>query len=138
MSSLLLLICLSITITCTVSLSVRPCHKRLVAPYRLSLHATTSEAPSRTIINSPVFDEQCKYSGITLTRYLVEFVTINPKLRELESLVLAIQTACKSIAHVVERASISGLTGLESGGGAINIQGEEQKRFVKLIHIPLT
>lgn len=92
------------------------------------LKATTVNAPTTSKIVSPVFDEKCKYSGITLTRYLVEFVTLNPKLRELESLVLAIQTACKSIANVVERASITGTVGLEGGGGSINVQGEEQKR----------
>eukprot|EP00595_Chromulina_sp_UTEXLB2642_P000691 CAMPEP_0196768506 /NCGR_PEP_ID=MMETSP1095-20130614/42852_1 /TAXON_ID=96789 ORGANISM="Chromulina nebulosa, Strain UTEXLB2642" /NCGR_SAMPLE_ID=MMETSP1095 /ASSEMBLY_ACC=CAM_ASM_000446 /LENGTH=374 /DNA_ID=CAMNT_0042138219 /DNA_START=103 /DNA_END=1227 /DNA_ORIENTATION=+ len=60
---------------------------------------------------------------------MVEVVAANPQLRELESLVIAIQTACKTIANVVERASITGVTGLEAGGGSINIQGEEQKRL---------
>ena len=41
----------------------------------------------------------------------------------------SIQIACKSIASVVERASITGVTGLQAGGGSINIQGEEQKKL---------
>ena len=60
---------------------------------------------------------------------MVETVVANPHMRELESLVIAIQTACKTIASVVERASITGVTGLQDGGGSINVQGEEQKRL---------
>lgn len=78
---------------------------------------------------TPIFDDSCEYSGITLTRYLIEFVAANPQLQELESLIVSLQVACKSIANVVERASITGITGLEGGGGSINIQGEEQKKL---------
>jgi len=77
----------------------------------------------------PVFDEVCDNTGITLTRYMVETVIANPQLREMESLILAIQTACKTISREVERASITGITGLEAGGGSVNVQGEEQKRL---------
>jgi len=80
-------------------------------------------------IIAPTFEESCDNTGITLTRYMVETVLANPHLRELESLMMALQTACKTISNVVERASISGVTGLEGGGGAINVQGEEQKRL---------
>eukprot|EP01038_Epipyxis_sp_PR26KG_P007612 gene7612-10364_t len=83
-------------------------------------------------INAPIFDETDEYMGITLGRYMVEVVAANshiPKIRELEELVMSIQTACKTISSVVERASITGILGLESGGGSINIQGEEQKRL---------
>lgn len=47
-------------------------------------------------------------------------------MRDLESLILSIQTACKAIASVIERASITGITGLE---GHVNVQGEEQKKL---------
>lgn len=60
---------------------------------------------------------------------MVETAVANPQLRELESLVVAIQTACKTIASVVERASITGVTGLHAGGGSVNVQGEEQKKL---------
>eukprot|EP00599_Poterioochromonas_sp_BG-1_P001878 CAMPEP_0173134680 /NCGR_PEP_ID=MMETSP1105-20130129/1440_1 /TAXON_ID=2985 /ORGANISM="Ochromonas sp., Strain BG-1" /LENGTH=402 /DNA_ID=CAMNT_0014046533 /DNA_START=141 /DNA_END=1349 /DNA_ORIENTATION=- len=77
----------------------------------------------------PIFQDSCDETGITLTRYVVETVIANPHLRELESLLISVQTACKAIASVVERASITGVTGLEGGGGSINVQGEEQKRL---------
>lgn len=80
-------------------------------------------------IVAPIFEESCEMTGITLTRYMVETVAANPDMRELESLIVAIQIACKTIANVVERASISGVTGLEQGGGSMNVQGEEQKRL---------
>ncbi len=60
---------------------------------------------------------------------MIETIAANPDLAELESLVVSIQTACKTIASVVERASITGVTGLEAGGGSINVQGEEQKKL---------
>jgi len=80
-------------------------------------------------IIAPQFDDKCELTGITLTRYMVETINANPELRDLESLIIAIQTACKTIASVVERASITGVTGLEAGGGSVNVQGEEQKRL---------
>jgi fructose-1,6-bisphosphatase I len=60
---------------------------------------------------------------------MIESIAANPHLSELESLVVSIQIACKTIASVVERASITGVTGLQSGGGSINVQGEEQKKL---------
>lgn len=80
-------------------------------------------------IIAPIFEDKCDQTGITLTRYMVETALANPHLRELESLMMAIQTACKTISSVVERASLTGSTGLEGGGGSVNVQGEEQKRL---------
>jgi len=37
--------------------------------------------------------------------------------------------ACKQIASLVSRAGIQDLTGLEEGGGSVNVQGEEQKKL---------
>merc|ERR1712060_297661 len=37
--------------------------------------------------------------------------------------------ACKTISSLVKKSPMSGLTGLESGGGSINVQGEEQKKL---------
>lgn len=50
-------------------------------------------------------------------------------LQDMQSLMAAIQLACKKICSLVMRAGITNLTGLESGGGAMNIQGEEQKKL---------
>jgi len=80
-------------------------------------------------IIAPTFEESCEQTGITLTRYMVETVLANPHLRELESLMMSLQTACKAISSVVDKASITGATGLEGGGGSVNVQGEEQKRL---------
>merc|ERR1719486_717275 len=48
---------------------------------------------------------------------------------DLESLMTSIQMACKQIASLVSRAGIQDLTGLEEGGGSVNVQGEEQKKL---------
>lgn len=80
-------------------------------------------------IIAPCFEDKCELTGITLSRYIVEVTSANPHLREMESLIIAIQTACKTIASVVERSSITGIVGLEGGGGSVNVQGEEQKKL---------
>ena len=41
----------------------------------------------------------------------------------------AVERACKTISNLVKKAPMSGLTGLEEGGGSINVQGEEQKKL---------
>lgn len=97
-----------------------------VVPRFLSRQGTSLKVQK---VIPPIFQDSCDETGITLTRYVVETVIANPHLRELESLLISVQTACKAIASVVERASITGVTGLEGGGGSINVQGEEQKRL---------
>eukprot|EP00306_Pavlova_sp_CCMP459_P009493 CAMPEP_0185190654 /NCGR_PEP_ID=MMETSP1140-20130426/11084_1 /TAXON_ID=298111 /ORGANISM="Pavlova sp., Strain CCMP459" /LENGTH=443 /DNA_ID=CAMNT_0027757317 /DNA_START=17 /DNA_END=1348 /DNA_ORIENTATION=+ len=77
----------------------------------------------------PIFDDECAYTGITLTRYMIEFSRANPEMVELESIMASIQTACKTISTLVRRSSMTGLIGLEGGGGAVNVQGEEQKKL---------
>merc|ERR1719313_1618805 len=69
-------------------------------------------------------------STMTLTRYMIEQAKFNPeKYRDMESLMSSIQMACKQIASLVSRAGISDLTGLQEGGGSVNVQGEEQKKL---------
>jgi fructose-1,6-bisphosphatase I len=63
-------------------------------------------------------------STMTLTRYMIE-----QKDSDMESLMSSIQMACKQIANLVSRAGISDLTGMEAGGGSVNVQGEEQKKL---------
>jgi|EP00802_Teleaulax_amphioxeia_P007730 fructose-1,6-bisphosphatase I len=77
---------------------------------------------------SPVFNEICEQTGVTLTRYMMEFSRQNPEHRDLESLMCAIQTACKTIASIVERAPITGLVGC-AAGGSTNLSGDEQKKL---------
>jgi len=80
-------------------------------------------------IRSPVFNEYCDQTGITLSRFMLEVARANPDLQELESVFASIQTACKTIAKLVKRSAIDGMTGLQAGGGAVNVQGEEQKKL---------
>merc|ERR1719298_4653 len=67
---------------------------------------------------------------MTLTRYMIQQSIKDPeKYQDMESLMSSIQMACKQIASMVARAGISDLTGLEEGGGSVNVQGEEQKKL---------
>ena len=95
----------------------------------LNVKTPTNPPIAKARVVKPIFEETCDNTGITLTRYMIEVVAANPKMAELESLIVSIQTACKTISNVVERASITGVTGLQAGGGSINIQGEEQKKL---------
>jgi fructose-1,6-bisphosphatase I len=77
----------------------------------------------------PEWENVCSQTGITLSRYMMELARLNPELTEVESIVTSLQVACKTLSHLVRTSSLSGLTGLESGGGSINVQGEEQKKL---------
>jgi fructose-1,6-bisphosphatase I len=77
----------------------------------------------------PQWDNVCAVTGITLSRYMMELARLNPELKEVESIVTSLQVACKTLSHLVRTSALSGLTGLESGGGSINAQGEEQKKL---------
>merc|ERR1719386_547390 len=69
-------------------------------------------------------------SLMTLTRYMIQQSISNPeKYQDMESLMSSIQMACKQIASLVGRAGIQDLTGMEGGGGSVNVQGEEQKKL---------
>merc|ERR1719281_1834410 len=68
-------------------------------------------------------------SVMTLSRYMIEQAKASKDMQEMESLMTSIQFACKQIAALVARAGISDLTGLEAGGGSVNVQGEEQKKL---------
>lgn len=56
----------------------------------LNMATVSSQSESRKIV-APIFDEKCDEMGITLTRYMVEFVSANPHMRELESLLISVQ-----------------------------------------------
>lgn len=71
-------------------------------------------------------------SPMTLTRYMIQSAMDNVDLehmQDMQSLMASIQLACKKISSLVQRAGISNLTGLQEGGGSVNIQGEEQKKL---------
>jgi fructose-1,6-bisphosphatase I len=67
---------------------------------------------------------------MTLSRYMMMEAKKKPEMYgDLESLMTSIQMACKQIASLVSRSGIQDLTGLEEGGGSVNVQGEEQKKL---------
>merc|ERR1719408_117142 len=68
-------------------------------------------------------------SVMTLSRYMLEQARKDTDLQEMESLMTGIQMACKQISSLVSRAGIQDLTGMEGGGGSVNVQGEEQKKL---------
>merc|ERR1719235_1954448 len=69
-------------------------------------------------------------SLMTLTRYMIQQTMLKPeKYEDMEALMSSIQIACKQIASLVARAGIQDLTGLQAGGGSVNVQGEEQKKL---------
>ena len=74
----------------------------------------------------PIFNEVCQHTGITLSRYMNEVCRANPELKDMETLMTSIQTAVKTIASLVSRAHITGMVGAQ---GAVNVQGEEQKKL---------
>merc|ERR1719171_2197240 len=83
-------------------------------------------------LNEPVFPEVCEFAGVTLSRYVLEMARANPEhpdLNELVSVMTSVERGCKTISNLVRRSPMSGLTGLEEGGGSINVQGEEQKKL---------
>lgn len=101
---------------------------RMQAPVPHAPKAGTAIVNGRKVV-LPKFSEECSYTGITLTRYMIEFSRANPGMVELESIFASIQTACKTISTLVRRSSMTGLVGLQGGGGSVNVQGEEQKKL---------
>lgn len=98
-----------------------------VAPSTTQLFST-AEAPPAPISKTPVFDEVCETTGVTLTRFMAEVAMLNPELSELTTLFGAIDTSCKAITSLVKRSQLpsSETLGLE---GEVNIQGEDQKKL---------
>ncbi|GAB0494960.1 hypothetical protein MMPV_006257 [Pyropia vietnamensis] len=70
-------------------------------------------------------------SPMTLTRFMIQEAVESldsEHLQDMQNLMASIQMACKKISSLVSRAGISNLTGYEDSG-AINVQGEEQKKL---------
>ncbi|KZV18538.1 fructose-1,6-bisphosphatase, chloroplastic-like [Dorcoceras hygrometricum] len=66
------------------------------------------------------------YELYTLTSWLLKQEQIGAIDAELTIVLSSISMACKQIASLVQRASISNLTGVQ---GAVNVQGEDQKKL---------
>lgn len=78
---------------------------------------TTSEVATR---------KRSSYEIETLTNWLLKQEQSGIIDAELTIVLSSISTACKQIASLVQRASISNLTGIQ---GAVNVQGEDQKKL---------
>ena len=63
-----------------------------------------------TFLEPPVLTQNSKVNGgappVTLTRYLAQEVKDHNELRDLESLLLAVQMACKTISNLINRAGL--------------------------------
>lgn len=66
------------------------------------------------------------YEIETLTNWLLKQEQVGTIDAELTIVLSSISMACKQIASLVQRASISNLTGVQ---GAVNVQGEDQKKL---------
>ena len=80
-------------------------------------------------LKKPIHRNVCPHTGVTLSRFMMDVEHLNPELREVESIFTSIQVACKAISKLVRTASLQLNTGLQAGGGSINVQGEEQKKL---------
>merc|ERR1719379_1304971 len=92
-------------------------------------YTSSPETPKSEKFIAPKITAACEHTGVTLTRFMLEVSRANPSMDELPALFSGISTACKAIANAVKRSQLTGLTGLEGGGGSINVQGEEQKKL---------
>jgi fructose-1,6-bisphosphatase I len=70
------------------------------------LASTKIDKQYYTFMEAPVQTQSGTAARITLTRYLDDQVKADPSLRDLESLLLAIQMGCKTISHLVHRAGL--------------------------------
>lgn len=66
------------------------------------------------------------YNILTLTTWLLQQEKDGVIDAELTIVLSSISMACKQIASLVQRAGISNLTGVQ---GAVNVQGEDQKKL---------
>lgn len=70
--------------------------------------------------------KKSRYEMQTLTGWLLKQEQAGVIDAELTIVMSSISMACKQIASLVQRASVSNLTGVQ---GAVNIQGEDQKKL---------
>ncbi|KAL1823827.1 hypothetical protein DCAR_0311829 [Daucus carota subsp. sativus] len=83
-------------------------------------------AVETTVTNTAPPKKKSSYQIETLTGWLLKQEIAGEIDAELTIVLSSISMACKQIASLVQRASISNLTGVQ---GAVNIQGEDQKKL---------
>jgi fructose-1,6-bisphosphatase I len=97
-------------------------------PIRTAAVSPAFTASTLEAKKTPVFDEVCDTTGVTLKRFMAEVAMLNPELTELIALFGGIETACKALTNLVKR---SQLPSSETLGyqGEVNVQGEDQKKL---------
>ncbi|CAD6210569.1 unnamed protein product [Miscanthus lutarioriparius] len=85
--------------------------------------AVDTAASAATETTSP---KSSSYEIVTLTTWLLQQERTGAIDNEMTIVLASISTACKQIAALVQRAPISNLTGVQ---GAVNVQGEDQKKL---------
>ncbi|KAL8254614.1 hypothetical protein R6Q59_032835 [Mikania micrantha] len=89
--------------------------------------ATTREVRCMAVASeAESVKKSSSYQIITLTNWLLKQEQSGVIDAELTIVLSSISMACKQIASLVQRASISNLTGVQ---GAVNVQGEDQKKL---------
>ncbi|KAJ1297808.1 hypothetical protein BS78_01G405600 [Paspalum vaginatum] len=84
--------------------------------------AAVDTAPAETAASA----KKSSYDILTLTTWLLKQEQAGVIDNEMTIVLASISTACKQIASLVQRAPISNLTGVQ---GAVNVQGEDQKKL---------
>lgn len=92
---------------------------------------TSSPGPPIPACRVSVPSEVCEQTGMTLSRYILEYIRANPQLDGIDTIFTALQTATKTISKLVRNAHFNDMHGLhnEGDGGSVNIQGEAQKKL---------
>ena len=92
------------------------------------LHNSNNHGRVLRMTKTPVFDEVCETTGVTLKRFMAEVSMLNPELEEIQELFGAIETACKAISNLVKRSQLPSSETLGYAGNG-NVQGEDQKKL---------
>ncbi|RCV45492.1 hypothetical protein SETIT_9G458800v2 [Setaria italica] len=102
--------------------SRRPASRGAASGASVRCMAAVDTAPAATEASST----KSSYEIVTLTTWLLKQEQAGVIDNEMTIVLASISTACKQIAALVQRAPISNLTGVQ---GAVNVQGEDQKKL---------
>ncbi|KAI0512163.1 hypothetical protein KFK09_012801 [Dendrobium nobile] len=120
----------------TPSLSTFPLHKPSPSSSKRINRSTSASSPFRCAVTGtdeaavktspPGTKKKSSFDIQTLTTWLLKQEQAGTIDAELTIVLSSISMACKQIASLVQRAGISNLTGIQ---GAVNVQGEDQKKL---------
>jgi hypothetical protein len=122
-SHLLLLSRQAASLRCRLSFLDQPRRAGRVAP---SANVRCMTAVDTVPAAAETSKKKSSYEITTLTTWLLKQEQAGHIDGEMTIVLASISTACKQIASLVQRAPISNLTGVQ---GAVNVQGEDQKKL---------